>query len=236
MKSPLTRIALNSPMDRLLKLSNSATASRRRTLAILALMATAVLLASPGARAADTSVLVLSGSNDLSAAGSYSPSGVPNGTNDVVFNYPGTFTFGTTPVTETFGSLNAITSGAVAISNSAGTGASTLTLGGGASLNSVAPSSSDLIYVATGGSLTITAGSGNSLLNVALGQSGNLHIAGTATASIGSVISGGFDLTKTGRGTLTVSGANTYTGATTIESGSLIVGAAAPSGAARRAG
>ena len=44
------------------------------------------------------------------------------------------------------------------------------------------------------------------------------------TATIGSVIAGPADLTKAGTGTLTLIGANTYTGGTTIGAGTLAVG------------
>jgi autotransporter-associated beta strand protein len=47
---------------------------------------------------------------------------------------------------------------------------------------------------------------------------------GTNTNSIGSVIAGSGGLTKSGTGTLTLAGANTYTGDTYVSSGTMIVG------------
>ena len=65
-----------------------------------------------------------------------------------------------------------------------------------------------------------------------------LGAAQTWTAATGDVltvsgnISGGYGLTVNGAGTLTLTGCNTYTGTTTILAGTLLVGNAAPSGAA----
>jgi fibronectin-binding autotransporter adhesin len=59
-------------------------------------------------------------------------------------------------------------------------------------------------------------------LSLALGLSGNFDVAGTAT--IGSGVSGGFGLTKTGVGTLTFSGSSSYTGSTTVSAGTLVYG------------
>ena len=58
---------------------------------------------------------------------------------------------------------------------------------------------------------------------VALGS--NSSIGGTGNISLGGVVSGGFTLTNVGGDALTLSGANTYTGATTVENGTLVAGA-----------
>ena len=44
------------------------------------------------------------------------------------------------------------------------------------------------------------------------------------SATISGEISGGFSVTKTGTGTLILTGANTYTGSTTVSAGTLQVG------------
>jgi autotransporter-associated beta strand protein len=73
--------------------------------------------------------------------------------------------------------------------------------------------------------LTITGSSGTAaVLNLILGQSGNFNPLGTGIINISSVISDGgnnFAITKTGTGTLTLSGANTYGGGMTLSDGRL---------------
>jgi autotransporter-associated beta strand protein len=103
-----------------------------------------------------------------------------------------------------------------------------LTLGGSGNLgNSVSGNSADLVYVATGATFNIRGDNPNGFggLRVVLGQSGNFNAAGTLTIS--SVISdggAGFGVTKTGTGLAAFSGANTYTGATIINAGTLRAG------------
>jgi filamentous hemagglutinin family protein len=79
--------------------------------------------------------------------------------------------------------------------------------GGALTIGSLASSSSGLSSVVALGSNTLTIGSNN-----------------TSTAFAG-VISGAGGVTKVGTGTLTLSGANSYTGSTTISAGTLQVGA-----------
>jgi autotransporter-associated beta strand protein len=66
---------------------------------------------------------------------------------------------------------------------------------------------------------------------VALGTSAIWDIAGSGRLAVSGPISGsGFGLEKRGQGTLLLSGANTYSGATVVKAGTLLVGADAPSG------
>jgi fibronectin-binding autotransporter adhesin len=191
--------------------------------AALAAAAAVGLFAARSARATDTVTTVASGTSDLAAL-STGP------TVDLSFNVgggtyaPSTFTYNTSA---TVGSLDDTQSGqTLTITNGAAT-ASALTLGGAGTSNNTsstgAASTGDLLYVGSGATLNIS--SGTSPLSLALGLSGNFDVAGTAT--IGSGVSGGFGLTKTGVGTLTFAGTNSYTGTTTVSAGTLTYGSGA---------
>ena len=109
-----------------------------------------------------------------------------------------------------------------------GAAADTLTLGGAGDPGSSVPGSAagDLFFVGTGANLTLTGGTGATALGLVLGQSGNFDVVGTA--AISSIISDGgmgFGITKTGGGTLTLSGVNTFTGPTSITGGTLSIAA-----------
>jgi fibronectin-binding autotransporter adhesin len=177
-----------------------------------------------------------SATGNVTTAGNWS-AGVPTITNDAVFtstsntgikNFGGGATVGP-PLT--VGSLDVTaTSGSYSIRNdtSSATNA-TLTLGGSGNLgNGVSGVSADLLYAAAGSTLQLlgtNGGGGSGVLNVVLGQSGNFNAAGTI--NISSIISdggSGFAITKTGAGTLTLSGVNTYTGLTDVQAGTLAYG------------
>ena len=110
-----------------------------------------------------------------------------------------------------------------------------LTLGGSGNLgNGVSGNAADLLYVASGAMFNIRGDNPNGFgrLQVVLGQNGNFNATGTLTIS--SIISdggSGFGFTKTGGGTLTLSGANTYTGPTVIDAGSIQASVATALGA-----
>ncbi|MFI5356066.1 MAG: beta strand repeat-containing protein, partial [Opitutales bacterium] len=73
----------------------------------------------------------------------------------------------------------------------------------------------------------ITSGTGSFTGNIILNKSASLEADGTATLTFGTgVISGTGGVTKTGTGTALLSGANTYTGATTVNDGKLQAGVA----------
>jgi autotransporter-associated beta strand protein len=76
------------------------------------------------------------------------------------------------------------------------------------------------------GTNTLSLGSGA----VALGASCTVTVSG-GTLGVGGIISGsGYSLTKAGAGTLTLSGANTYTGGTTLSAGTLNINSASAIG------
>jgi autotransporter-associated beta strand protein len=113
----------------------------------------------------------------------------------------------------TYSGTTAITAGSVQIgANNAGPASSAVTVSTGATLDVNN-------YAATVGSL---AGSGT----VTLG-SGTLTAGGnnSSTGFSGAIGGAGGGLTKAGSGTLTLTGVNTYTGATTINAGTLTIGA-----------
>src|SRR5206468_1220880 len=66
---------------------------------------------------------------------------------------------------------------------------------------------------------------------IALGASQTWNVADNSqTLSVSGVVSGAFNLTKTGAGVLALTGANTYTGTTTISEGTISVNKIAVSG------
>lgn len=114
-------------------------------------------------------------------------------------------------------------------SSSAAAGAGTLTLNG-ATVNSV---NNVVLRNNSAGTLTLqnTQGSGNKTMDVALGNATNNVVAidGAGGIAVSSIIKDGagnsLTLQASGSGKLTLSGANTYTGTTTINSGTLQLGA-----------
>jgi autotransporter-associated beta strand protein len=176
-----------------------------------------------------------SGTGNVTTTTNWSSGHVPTVTEDAVFNsssnagiknYGGGGTVGS-PVT--VGSLDlTATTGTYSIRNDT-TGATNaiLNLGGAGNLgNGVTGTvASDLLFAASGSTLQLlgtNGGGGSGVLNVVLGQSGSFDAVGTIVVS--SIISDGgnnFAVTKTGAGLLTLSGANTYGGGTTLSAGTL---------------
>ncbi len=171
------------------------------------------------------------GAGNVTTGSNWSLGHVPTVTEDAVLSVTGIKNYGTgatvgSPVT--VGSLNVTaTAGTFSIRNNT-TGATNaiLTLGGAGNLgNGVSGTAADLLYANTGSTLQLIGSNGSTgtgVLNVVLGQSGNFNAAGTI--AINSVISDGgnnFAVSKTGAGTLTLAGANTYGGGTTLSTGTL---------------
>jgi len=122
----------------------------------------------------------------------------------------------------TYTGVTTINAGTIAIAADAGLGAAPgaptagkLTFGGGT--------------LRTTASFTLAANRG-----IALTGAGTISTNPGTTLTYGGIIAGASPLTKAGTGTLIVSGANTYTGATAISAGTLQLGAtnAVPSGSA----
>ncbi|QUE52573.1 tandem-95 repeat protein [Luteolibacter ambystomatis] len=75
------------------------------------------------------------------------------------------------------------------------------------------PSNNWIVNTGTGGPLTLDVASGSPSVTV-----------NNQTATIGAVVAGTKGLTKAGSGTLVLNGANTYTGATAVNAGTLVIG------------
>lgn len=160
---------------------------------------------------------VLTTATNLSAAASYSPSGTPTPTSDVTFTsstYTGT-TFGTSTNSLSMGTLNDLdATQSLLITNNSTTTNRTITLNGGGDAVS-GSASTDLIFLASSTNLTIQDGTTNTL-GLVLAADGDFHIGSGASLSISSILSAAFNLTKTGTGTLTLSGVNTFGAAKTF--------------------
>jgi autotransporter-associated beta strand protein len=105
--------------------------------------------------------------------------------------------------------INLTNTAATTLSNTTSGSNQTLTLGAGITTGS--------------GALTIGSATANQNVNVALGASQTWNV-GSGGMTVNNVVSDGgsaFGLTKTGSGTLTLAGANTYTGTTTLNQGTL---------------
>ncbi|WP_233506436.1 autotransporter-associated beta strand repeat-containing protein [Comamonas sp. AG1104] len=138
--------------------------------------------------------LSIGGSNNLTLGGMVSGSG------GLTKNGTANLTLNGTNI---FTGGTALNAGSLTVGNGAALGIGTLTVGGaGATLNS----------------------SANVTLNNAIALNSNLTAGGANPLTLGGVISGGSSLIKTGSSMLTLTGNNTYTGATSLNAGTLVVG------------
>ena len=165
----------------------------------------------------------------VSSSGGFGIGGTGNlvkeGTAALTLNTANTYSGGT--------SLNG---GTLNVNNASAIGTGALTVADGTTIDNT---SGGAITLSTNNAQTwngnITFG-GTKALNMGTGTvslTGNrlVTVNGTAPVTLGGVISGAFSLTKNGTGTLTLAGANTYSGGTTISAGTLNLTGALPAGA-----
>jgi len=201
-------------------------------LAVCAVFSLAVIAA-----AADTQSTFFQGT-DLTVASGYDSFTLPSNTVDVIFGplYPTSttiLTFTQSP-SLTAGTLNFLGTAPIIIADTATDSTNdSLTLGGTGTDAASGSASADLIYL--GGTATSVSiqgsnvGGGTGTLSISLARTGNLDVAFGDTLTISAPIFGaGFGLAKTGLGAVTLSGQNTYTGATAVNSGTLTLDFTAP--------
>ena len=169
---------------------------------------------------------------DLTVGSNWSTGAVPTVANDAIFGTgyptaPAAFTLSAANLTAA--TLDDLNQNAITISNAtSGATNSLITIGAGTGTNSAAgAAATDTLFIATGASLTLNGantGGGTGTLGLALASIGSFDVAGTGSGTINANISGAFGLVKTGTGSLTLSGSNSYTGTTTFAAGNLILG------------
>lgn len=187
------------------------TCSSRNVLARLA-AASALVIAATGTFAATTGFNQTTGGPwDYNTAGNWVGNAI-NGTWDPSLTLAATQTVTFAADTTVSTGLNFNYAGNVGLTlDSSSATAHTMTLGGDVSLN-------------TGGgtAANVTIGDSSNPLNVALGASRTFTVATNRTLTMANVISGtGFGLTNAGAGTLILNSANTYSGGTTINAGTI---------------
>jgi fibronectin-binding autotransporter adhesin len=124
-----------------------------------------------------------------------------------------------------------LTAGTLNINNNSALGTGTFTINGGTIDSTIANITLNNNAQTWGnvGAGSFTFDGTNNDLNLGTGavtlkRSMTVTTNGTHNLTVGGIIGGGFGLTKAGAATLTLSGANTYTAGTTIQSGTLDIG------------
>jgi fibronectin-binding autotransporter adhesin len=169
---------------------------------------------------------------------------IANGTNTIALTKTGTGTLTLTGV-NTYSGTTTIANGTVSVANpgiggNLGTATTPIILGDSTNKGTLAyTANADLLFTrgfdvnAGGGQMNITSpGKTLTLQTGAITTTGTFTVGGAGNAVVSSVISGSGGFTKANTGSLILSGANTYTGDTTISTGTLQLGTATaiPSG------
>jgi fibronectin-binding autotransporter adhesin len=216
----------------------------------MAAAAAGMMLLGPAAYAANTADIVktggtttASGNEDLSVGANYTTTITPTTatTIDIEFGAAVSYspaTFDTNGAALKFGTLDDLNNSQITITNTSAT-AGSITLSTAA--NSLSGTAADLLFVKSGSSLSLQNTTGSAALTLALGVSGNIDDAGTlsltnalslstftatftgsGTTTLGGVVSGsGGVVIQDAGGSVTLFGADTYTGVTTVNSGIL---------------
>jgi len=164
--------------------------------------------------------------SSMATAANYSSAAAPTNVQDILLTTSST-ALTLTAATRNFGSLNATNGLVYTISDgTTGTTNSVINLGGGTTNGITGASGSDLIFLSGNSSLTLqgpNSSTGSGVLGVALAANGNFDASSGSTLSISGVVSGAFALGVNGAGTVNFSGtgANTYSGLTTVSHGTL---------------
>ncbi len=169
---------------------------------------------------------------------------IANGTNTIALTKSGTGTLTLTGV-NTYSGTTTIANGTVSVANpgiggNLGTATTPIILGDSTNKGTLAyTANADLLFTrgfdvnAGGGQMNITnSGKTLTLQTGAITTTGTFTVGGAGNAVVTSLISGSGGFTKANTGSLILSGANTYTGDTTLSTGTLQLGTATaiPSG------
>jgi filamentous hemagglutinin family protein len=125
----------------------------------------------------------------------------------------------------TYTGSTTVSTGTLAISNAAGLGdtAAGTTVANGATLDLQGVVVGAEALTLNGGTLSTSTGTSSLAGTVTLGDNSTANVAGTQLSLSGVVSGVGYGLTKTGSGSLVLSGNNNYSGATTVSAGMLAI-------------
>lgn len=187
-------------------------------------------------RVSHSAIVNYLGSGDLDDKKSWSTQNVPNSGDSAVFNV-GNSTIQSTGSLD-FGNFvwNNNTSASISLKANGITRYLTLSGAGGSGVTTAGGSTGDLLLMgnnANTNTLRFESIPGNGELQIRLAADGNINVLKQgATLDISTVITGSQSFTKTGSGKLILGAANTYTGAATINAGTLSIAAITNGGVA----